>query len=147
MDPHCEKKKIGQKEVFQQLLWAFLSTHCTALYVWSSIATHGQGRFLFFSGSRHASISTGGDYMNLNWPQFNTSVDSRWLLPLKRQLAMTPAGWAATEGSTRRNSSLEPSPHQFGQANQSPGARGAKPVRLVSRAPNPFSTSKDDRDQ
>lgn len=43
-----KKKKLGQKEVFQQLLWAFLSTHCTALYVRSSIATHGQGRFLFF---------------------------------------------------------------------------------------------------
>lgn len=39
---------------------------------------------LLFSGSHHAStITMGGDYMNLNLPQFNTSVDPRWLLSLK----------------------------------------------------------------
>lgn len=147
-DPRCEKK-LGQKEVSDNYHELFWSTRCTVTLAMCDLASPHVARAVFssFSGSRHASISTGSDYMNLNWPQFNTSVESRWLLPLKRRLAKTPAGWAATEGSPRRNSSLEPLPCQFGRTTQSPGARGAESVRSVSRARNPFSPSKDDRDQ
>lgn len=83
--------------MFLQLLWAFFSAHCTAALTMYDLSSPLVAVFSSFSGSHQASISTGSDYMNLNWPQFNTSVDSRWLLPLKSRLAKTPAGWAATE--------------------------------------------------
>lgn len=59
---------------------------CDAPHVRFSISM--RSKTPFSPGCRHAStISTDSDYMNLNWPQFDTSVDPRWLLIFERHVA------------------------------------------------------------
>lgn len=87
--------KVGQNkecsQTYQQVFIFFFfppeyTMYCDAPHVRFSISM--RSKTPFSPGCRHAStISTGSDYMNLNWPQFDTSVDPRWLLSFERHVA------------------------------------------------------------
>lgn len=82
--------------------------YCDAPHVRFSISMRSKSPFS--PGCRHAStISTGSDYMNLNWLQFDTSVDPRWLLSLKGKW-QDPAGLRMGSKEPRREQLLETSP-------------------------------------
>lgn len=88
----------------------FLSTQCTVTHHMWDLASQCAVKSPFSPGCRHAStISTGSDYMNLNWLQFDTSVDPRWLLSLKGKW-QDPAGLRMGSKEPRREQLLETSP-------------------------------------
>lgn len=108
------------------------STQCTVTHHMWDLAFQYAVKPPFSPGCRHAStISTGSDYMNLNWPQFDTSVDPRWLLSFERHVARP--SWLrvgmqrAQEGTASWNIS-----RQFANMNQDAGPWGAEAGRFVA---------------